>query len=188
MQCWLRHQTPRLTRCSWVAGWPFASRWNAPLRLSEPHVSRLQHLERYAQFARQRFSESQFQMKCFLGTFAGAGPDDDADEQDGPEISWPDFIVNSLQCMRSVAMAPEAIEQWQQLQLRAFTLILVCVKGPFIYYWQSLQNSLLAVPRTIVQNYYHNNNPTVHFLKKWDNAPLRSGPDYQACGSSMCRV
>lgn len=68
-------------------------------------------------------------MKRFLGTFAGAGPDEDTDKQEGPEISWRDLIVNSLQCMRSISMATEAVEQRQQLQLRAFTIILVGIKG-----------------------------------------------------------
>lgn len=144
MQHWLRHPTSHLTRSWWVAGWPFTSRWNSRLRLSEPHVYRLHHLEWYAQFGRQTFPESEFEIKCFLGTFAGTGPDEDTDTQEGPEISWWDLIVNSLQCMRSIAMATEAVAQWQQLQLRAFTAIPVCIKGSIYLLLTMITEQLLS--------------------------------------------
>lgn len=65
-------------------------------------------------------------MKCFWEPLQGRGQMRTLTNKRG--LKSRDFIVNSLHCMWSIAMATEAIEQWQQLQLRAFTVILVCIK------------------------------------------------------------
>lgn len=73
--------------------------------------------------------EMTFQWRVSLVTFAGEGPEEDCDAQEGPENSWRDFLGNSLQCMWKIAVATEAVEQWHQSQSRAFTADLMCIKG-----------------------------------------------------------
>lgn len=117
----------------------------------------------------------------FLGTFAGAGPDEDTDKQEGPEISWLYCEFSSLYVEhRNGNRGYRAVAT-------------VAVKGFYSHLSVYKKVRLFTADndyRTASQQFhnYHNNNPTVHCLKKWDNELLRSGLDYQACCSSVCRV
>lgn len=90
--------------------------WNGTRSFSDKHPLKVQFLNEVLSFLWDLL-QGQGQMRTLTNKRSLKSPDVTS------------LLVNSLRCMRSIATATEAVEQWQQLQLRAFTVILVCIKG-----------------------------------------------------------